>query len=186
MTQLRLVNDPFFDLFNPPDMWDKDPLRCSICHESFEKEQWARRCESQGLPFLHYRTGDLIRRGHDNDSLLLVRMVRVHHAVGVKCHVEGPCPHDATYYCYRMYADWFGPDRAWLSSVGRAENYHEPRPGHEVVGRLTMPWGVIAESGAPEIYFAGPDQHDIWTRLWCLWDEMKLRTGRRAGRRLLR
>ena len=184
MTQPRLMQDPFYDVFYPE--FPPNPRMCGICHELFAEEWMAQRCEAQGLPLLAYRVGELIKRKNDAHSLLLVRRIGIHHATGVKCHVEGPCPHDATYYCYRLYADWFGPDRAWVASAGDMQGYHRPDPGHEVVARLTAPWGVITEMGGAETYMAGPAKEEDWQRLWQLWDEMKLGIGRRAGRRLLK
>jgi len=155
---------------------DRNPLQCSICYERFSEEWMAKRCSAQGPPHIEYHIQDVAvnKAGH----LIVCSAYYIHHGIGVKCHAEGPCPHDITYYGYELVPTLFGGERAWISSVGL---YRTLRPGWEKLTTLTQKWGVVPESGNPKLYLAVDPQAE-WEKLWSYYPE---RRGRRGGRRLI-
>lgn len=159
--------------------WPRDPKRCGICNERFTEEWMAARCAAQGRPRPLYRLYDVL--AFRSGKLAICTMVRVHHALGVKCHVEGPCPHDITYGGHFLRADHDRVERAWKIE---SNSWLHFKPGLERVATLYGSWLVIPESGPPERYLVGGDPQAEWQELWLRYPA-RPHQGRRAGRRML-
>lgn len=154
-----------------------NPLQCRICREAFKEEWMAQRCEAQGPPHIEYHSQDVV--ANTRGILVVCTRYFIHHRIGYKCNVEGPCPHDIEYFGYELIPTWFGPERAFIGSVGRKSL----RPGWEKVTTLTQHWGVIPESGEPGFYLA-VDPESEWEKLWKFYPPRPGRRGRPPGRRL--
>lgn len=152
-----------------------NPKQCAICRERFAEEWMARRCEAQGWPPVVYRRGDVVVTNRTG-RLAVCWTVFVHHAFGVKCHAEGPCPHEVTYT-----GNFLEPDRG-LDRVWRQGEWTMLKPGLELVTTLQRPWREIHESDSPAEVLVGVNPAGEWKQLWSYFPE---RRGRRAGRRLI-
>ena len=89
---------------------EPDPRECSICRERFAAPWMAERCQAQGPPPIEYHVGDVLVTRTEK-SLVVVTRFRVHHAAGVICNVEGPCPHDVSYIGHRLVPMIFAGER---------------------------------------------------------------------------
>lgn len=156
---------------------DPDPRQCSICMERFAEEWMATRCQAQGPPIIEYRIGDVV--ANKAGQLFVCGSHWVHHAFGVKCNVEGPCPHDVTYYGCVLAPGEIGIVRVFIASF----DWRQLRKGWEKIATLTIDTepGMIPESGKPEELLVGPYHQEEWDKLWSHYPE---RRGRRGGRRL--
>lgn len=157
---------------------DTDPRQCRICREMFSEPWMAERCQAQGSPHIEYHVLDVM--ANQRGRLFVCSFYSVHHGIGVKCDIEGPCPHDVTYHGYELVPMWFGDQHAWISAVGgfRRNSF---QPGWEKITTLTQRWGVIPEDGDPSLYLTEVDPPGEWEKLWGFYPE---RRGRRGGRRL--
>ena len=142
------------------------PYRCGICHENFRLEEFALRCEAQGIPELLYQIGDVVSR---KSGRLSVIDISVHHGLG-SCPVDGPCEHAATYNAYDLIPDKFDSKQAWIEVLGSSSRIE---PGLEVVVHLNGNWGIISKEHGPEDYMRSPDAEEEWDRLWELYDSIK-------------
>ena len=146
-----------------------DEHRCSICHETFAKARYARRCEAQGVPPFVYMVGDILRRERV-PPLKVIRRIQVHHGFG-KCPINGPCEHAVSYEGYHLWPNRWGNHRSWVAGLTEDlpwPNYHRVGSGRTRIGRLTRDWGIIPEHGKASDYMTGPDVDEDWDRLWDL------------------
>ena len=182
--QPQLVYAPFNDILNPPNEQNENPKECRICHEAFPEEWMARRCKAQGVPTLRYHTYDVLQMDRRAKCLLLVRYVRIHHGLGVKCLAEGPCPHDVSYAGHRFFPRDFGLDRAWISAL--QENLFEYQlimKAYRRIATLSDMWGVIQDTGPASLYLVGPNIEEEWEQLWQVYDDLQPRVRTKGQRR---
>lgn len=165
-----------------PPIITPDPKQCSICKERFAEPWMAERCQAQGRPPIEYHAGDVLWTGRRNSNLVVVTRAQVHHGIGVKCNVEGPCPHDVTYHGHQLVPNTFGSERAFICP---GWDWKKVSPGHERVTTLNdAMWGIIPESGPPEVYLIPVDLQVEWEKLWSYYPDPE-KSGRRGGRRML-
>ena len=140
---------------------------CSICHETFRAPEFAARCEAQGLPFMPYQLGDVLRTTKEAGRLATVVELRVHHGLG-KCPIDGPCEHAVTYQLSLLYPTYHGKSRVWIACLGRLS--HGYLPDGDRIATLTRPsdlsWGVINENGPADLYCTGGNLWEEWEELW--------------------
>ena len=175
-------------------------FQCGICREGFTRPEYAARCQAQGVPPLLFYCYDVLALPRlanraPRRELLVVHSHRVHHAIGVKCPVNGPCQHDLSYTTYRIQPRWLGRQRAWVAPPdenqprGRPDRWYQGTLAHlkryQRVATLSDAWGVLLEEADPVRVLAGPDPFEEWIALWELHDRLapRARPRRRSQRR---
>ena len=171
---------------DPIVKWIARP-RCGICHEGFEEQWMADRCEAQGTPPFLVKPKEILYREPD-PHLWIIRWVRVHHGDG-KCPINGPCEHAVRYMGFKLWAcEWKWVKRrqrhsspAWMVGGG-SDTLLSAIQSYEHVCQSTQNWGVI-EMRDPSIYIA-KNIESSWERLWELYKttlarctELGIRTG---------
>lgn len=162
--------------------------RCGICKESFDRPEYAARCQAQGVPPLLFYCHDvLVLPGHNgralSHELLVLQSHRVHHRTGVKCPVNGPCEHAVSYSCYRLVPAWLGGARAWLSHTDErmkwyASNGNYLKSYQRVATLADDCGGVLLEEADPARVLGGPYPQEEWAALWALHDQHTYRLAR--------
>ena len=166
--------------------------RCGICGEYFIKPEYAARCEAQGRPPLLFYSNDVLAmpnrsNGTVRRELLVISSHWVHHGVGVKCPVNGPCEPALTYTGYRLLPAqsqgraWVAPPEVERGQVGRTTSLAHLRRCRRVATFRDL-WGFVHEENDPVQMLAGPDPFEEWVALWELHHQLAYSRRRRKVR----
>jgi len=142
------------------------PYQCGICNENFRLEEFAIRCEAQGIPPFEYQPNDIVA-SRDGKILSVISLTLTHHGSSI-CPVDGPCEHKNYYIGYDLHPGIFESHHAWTSEL-ESSPPHPIESDLEVVAHANGNRIFISQNHEPETYLSGPDINDEWDKLWELY-----------------